>query len=201
MSELIKSSIDKGLTYDNYCILMNLLVAEDKTTGVEQTDERISFTRLNASRMRRLDKTIALTEPDIKLFEEIQEKQTWLIISESWCADGAQTIPVLNKIAEVIPNINLKIVLRDENIELMNCFLTSGNQSIPKLIIVNENNDVIYSWGSRSKAATELVQAYKSKFGIIDATFKKDLQIWYNKDKGRAIINELLELLGVKQPS
>jgi len=36
---------------------------------------------------------------------------------------------------------------------------------------------------------------YKKEHGKIDETFKKDLQIWYNKDKGVAIINDLLEIV------
>lgn len=195
MNELIKQSIDKGITYYEYSKLVEKLVAKEETTGKEQTDTRIGFTRLNASRMRRLDKTIVLTEEDRNAFKEISEKQTWLILIESWCADGAQTIPVLNKIAEVISNIDLKIVLRDENIELMNQFLTNGTQSIPKLIITDQNNNVLHSWGSRSKSATELVNAYKKEHGKLDEVFKKNLQIWYNKDKGKSIIEDLLELV------
>jgi len=77
----------------------------------------------------------------------------------------------------------------------MNAFLTNGTQSIPKLIIVDQDNTVIASWGSRSKASTQLVIDYKKEHGKINETFKKDLQIWYNKDKGVAIINDLLEIV------
>lgn len=194
MDKLIKDSINKGITYHKYNKLIEKLVIKEQTTGKEQTDVRINFTRLNASRMKRLDKTIVLTETEINAFKKTSEKQTWLILIESWCADGAQTIPVLNKIAEAVPSIDLKIVLRDENIELMNQFLTNGTQSIPKLIITNPHNQVLHVWGPRSKAATELVTAYKKEHGEIDDIAKKNLQIWYNKDKGKSIIKDLLEL-------
>ena len=195
MNQLIKDSISKGITYQAYSELIQRLVAEEKTTGDEQSLERVEFTRLNASRQKRLDKTIHLSEEDIKSFTETPLNQTWLVLTESWCGDAAQTIPILNKISEAVPGINLKIVLRDENTALMNAFLTSGTQSIPKLIIVDRDNTVIASWGSRSKAATQLVIDYKKEHGKIDETFKKDLQIWYNKDKGVAIINDLLEIV------
>ncbi|WP_062061362.1 thioredoxin family protein [Aquimarina longa] len=195
MNTLLKESIDKGITYPEYSKLIEKLVAKEQTTGKEQTDARVNFTRLNSRRMKRLDKTIALTEEDRIVFKKIKEKQTWLILIESWCADGAQTIPVLHKIAETTPFITLKIVLRDENIDLMNQFLTSGTQSIPKLIIVDQNNNVLHTWGSRSKAATELVTAYKNEYGKIDEVFKKNLQIWYNKDKGKSIIKDLSVLM------
>jgi hypothetical protein len=195
MNTLLKESIGKGITYPEYNKLIEKLVAKEQTTGKEQTDARVNFTRLNARRMKRLDKTIALTEEDRIAFKTIKEKQTWLILIESWCADGAQTIPVLNKIAETTPFITLKILLRDENIDLMNQFLTNGTQSIPKLIITDQNNNVLHTWGSRSKAATALVTAYKNEHGKIDEVFKKNLQIWYNKDKGKSIIKDILELI------
>ena len=77
--------------------------------------------------------------------------------------------------------------------ELMNRFLTNGSQSIPKLIVLDDNNEVLGSWGPRSKKATKLVTDYKDQHGIIDTKFKEDLQLWYNKDKGREIMNDLKE--------
>ena len=122
--------------------------------------------------------------------------KTWLILTESWWGDAVQTISILNKIAEAVPGINLKTILRDENTALMNAFLSDAElQSIPKLIIVDWVNTVIASWGTRSKAVTQLVIDYKKEHGKIDETFKKDLQIWYNKDKGVVIINDLLEIV------
>ena len=77
----------------------------------------------------------------------------------------------------------------------MNAFLSNGAQAIPKLIIIDKNNKVLATWGARSKTATQLVIDYKKQFGSIDAEFKKNLQIWYNKDKGMSIINDLLEIM------
>lgn len=82
-------------------------------------------------------------------------------------------------------------MLRDEHPELMDHFLTNGTRSIPKLIILNYALEVMATWGPRTAAATLLVTDYKQQFGKIDAEFKSQLQLWYNKDKGINIINEL----------
>lgn len=190
---LTKKSFSNGMSYAEYRNLIDECVSNKKTTGNEQTPERIDFTKLNASRMKRLDKTIKLSNEAKLKFNDTQ-KQTWLVLSESWCGDAAQTIPVLNKIAENSSKIDLKIVLRDENLELMNAFLTNGAQAIPKLILIDEKLTVLNFWGARSKAATQLVLNHKKEFGKIDAEFKKNLQTWYNKDKGASIINDLLIL-------
>ncbi len=87
-------------------------------------------------------------------------------------------------------------MLRDDNEDLMNKFLTNGAMSIPKVIVIENNTSkVVGSWGPRSKVATKMVMDYKQKHGKIDATFKKDLQIWYNGDKGVQIENDIVELL------
>ncbi len=196
MEKLIKDSISKGIPYREYADLIQRYAQAGKTTGNEQTDEHKAFTKLNASRMRRLDKNVVLSNEVVIALLEIP-KQTWLVISESWCGDAAQTLPVLNKIAEAAPWIDLKVVLRDENPELMDAFLTKGARAIPKLIIIDVANNyaVSQTWGARSKKATKLVEEYKKAFGQIDEQFKKDLQIWYNKDKGAAIIEDILEII------
>ena len=144
--------------------------------------------------MKRLDKTIKISEETILEFQKVKEPQTWLVITEGWCGDAAQNIPVINKIAETTDKINLKVVLRDENLELMDLFLTNGGRSIPKLIALDKDNNVIDSWGPRPTVATKMVADYKAEHGVIDAAFKQDLQVWYNKDKGLSIQEDFLNI-------
>ena len=59
------------------------------------------------------------------------------------CGDAAHVLPVLNKFAENDTTITLSILLRDDNEELMDRFLTNGTRSIPKLIILNADGQVM----------------------------------------------------------
>lgn len=197
MKTLIEKSIKKAMDYPQYNLLFKQLVEEGRTSG-EQTQEKIDYTKLNFSRSKRLDKTAQIPDKDINDFKNISEKQTWLVISEPWCGDAAQTLPFINKIAQLSENIDLKIILRDDNLELMNAYLTNGSQSIPIVIMVDEDMNVLQSWGPRSKAATKLVSDYKTEHGKIDDAFKEMLQVWYNNDKGISIVNDILETIEVK---
>lgn len=194
-TQLIHNSMTQSMSYEAFCELMQQLAKEGKTSGTEQTEARIAATRLNASRIKRLNKTLKISAAAQEVFASIEEEENWLVILESWCADGAQTIPVLHKIAECSENINLSIVWRDEQEDLMDAFLTNGTRSIPKLIVVDKSLELLYDWGPRSAAATTLVQAYKAEHGKIDAAFKEELQRWYLEDKGEAIVEELKELV------
>ena len=85
-------------------------------------------------------------------------------------------------------------MLRDENLELMDLFLTNGGRSIPKLIALDKDNNVIDSWGPRPTVATKMVADYKEKNGVLDSEFKQDLQVWYNKDKGQSVQEDFVSI-------
>ncbi|WP_457610473.1 thioredoxin family protein [Lutibacter sp.] len=195
MVEIIAKSLKKGISYTSYRALVKNLLIQKKSTGKNQTETILNFSILNDRRMDRLDKTLKVSSETLKSMNLLKKKFTFLVIAEGWCGDAAQILPILNKIAETSTKVDLKIVLRDENPELMNQFLTNGNQSIPKIIIIDNNNNVINSWGPRPSIAAKMVLDYKEKNGSIDADLKKNLQLWYNKDKGVNTQEEIIKLL------
>jgi len=196
MDNIINKSLTKAKSYVDYKRMILDLLKEGKSTGLDQNEDLFNFSKLNDKRMKRLDKHTKLSENAKLKTEKVQKDFTWLVLTEGWCGDAAHTLPVINKFAELNPKIELKVVLRDENEDLMNEFLTNGSKSIPKLVVLEKRtNKVIGSWGPRSKTAAKLVTDYKEKNGRIDAEFKKQLQIWYNKDKGSNIENEMVELI------
>lgn len=197
MKALLEKSINKAMDYTQYNMLFKQLVEEERATG-EFSQMKVDYTKLNFSRTKRLDKTAKVSEEAMEVFKSVSNKQTWLVITEPWCGDAAQTLPFLNKIAQEADNIDLKIVLRDDNLELMNQFLTNGSQSIPIVIMIDEDMNVLQTFGPRSKAATKLVSDYKEEHGKIDDAFKEIIQVWYNKDKGISIVNDLVNSLTVK---
>ena len=197
--KLIKKSIEKGLqkaiSYSSYRNLISDLIASGKSSGPIQSEDLLNYSMLNDRRMTRLDKTIQLRQETLLTVKKIDKPITWLVLSEGWCGDAAQTLPVINKIANESDLITLKIIFRDEHEELMNYFLTNGGKSIPKLLVLNSENEVLNTWGPRPDKATKMVQDYKNKHGQLDATFKQELQVWYNKDKGVNIQENMLGLL------
>mgnify|MGYP003574380213 FL=1 len=196
MEHIIHNSLASAQSYKEYKEMVLNLIKEGKSTGAEQSESRYHFSKLNNQRMKRLDKQTRLSEETLTKTQRIQKDFTWLVLTESWCGDAAQTLPVINKFAEANEKIDLKVVLRDENEDLMNQFLTNGSKSIPKLIVVeNESKKVVGSWGPRSEKAAKMVLDYKEKYGVIDDQFKTDLQNWYNADKGAHIEKELLDLI------
>ncbi|SDX69155.1 Thiol-disulfide isomerase or thioredoxin [Lutibacter oricola] len=195
MNKLLKDSIEKGISYNAYRKLIKDLLAEEKSTGNIQNDDMLNYSLLNDKRMDRLDKKLKISEETVLVTKNLKKNVTFLTIAEGWCGDAAQVLPMVNKIAETSTNISLKLVLRDENEALMNRFLTNGGQAIPKIIVIDEENNVIDSFGPRPSTATKMVADYKNEHGSLDAEFKKNLQLWYNKDKGANTEKDIVELL------
>ncbi len=202
MDIIIKNSLNKSISYQAYRDLVKQLAEEGSTTGNEKTEALVNYTKLNDRRMKRWDKTIKVKEEALNKIKTFEEPVTWLVITESWCGDAAHILPVLNKVSELNNNIDFKVVLRDENPELMDAFLTNGGKAIPKVVMLDNNTgDVLNTYGPRPSEATNYVNRFKAKHGKLTPEFKEDLQHWYNTDKGQNIINDLTDMLCELEPN
>jgi hypothetical protein len=191
----MKNYIDRTMSYDEYLSLIDTLLADGKTTGALQSDEKTAFTRLNRQRMQRLGKTLELDGRALAAARSVDRPMIWLTISEAWCGDGAQNLPVFEKFAAENDNIQTRYILRDENLELMDQFLTDGARSIPKLIILDAADlTVLCTWGPRPVATKEYFEEMKAN-GTDKALRSENLQRWYNADKGHAAMSELASLI------
>ena len=194
--QLIQESLKKAIRYDDYRKMVSQLASKGKSTGLEQTESLSNYTRLNDRRMKRFDKTVKIDESIAAQISKIDRKITLLVLTESWCGDAAPTMPVMNKIAELNENIDFKIILRDENLDLMKRFLYNDTLSIPRLLIVDSHTQkVLAAWGPRPSMAQKMAEEYKKEHGKLSPEFKEELQVWYNKDKGQTTIEDLTRLL------
>lgn len=191
----MKQYLEKAISYAEYRDLIERLVDEGKTTGPNQSDALANFTRLNLKRMERLEKTIGIGG-DIQASLRVNSRQQiWLVITEAWCGDAAQNIPIIEKIASESDIIQTRYILRDENPELIDRFLTNGARSIPKLIALDaESDEILWTWGARPKAAQDLYLALHEQ-GHEKSVIMERLQRWYNEDKGCSIQAEFVALL------
>lgn len=195
MLSIFQSALQNSLSYSEYRALVSKLIDEGKSTGNEQSADLLHYSELNEVRMKRLEKTLKLDSEVLETLQNLKSKQTWLVIAEGWCGDAAQILPIIKIMAESSENIDLKMVLRDENETLIHQFLTNGSKSIPKLLILDENLNLINHWGPRPEGAKNLIIDYKAQHGIVDETAKIALQKWYLDDKGISTMKEIVLML------
>ncbi len=186
--------IQEGYSYKEYYLLSEKLAKAGKSTSIDDTEEFAKYAKLNVARMRRVYKTTAVNLVVKEKLNSLKNNQTWIVLSESWCGDAAQNLPIIAKIAEESNNINLKIVLRDNTLELMDQFLTNGGRSIPKLVAVDNDGDVLFTWGPRPLEVQNMVLDNKTSKVKTYEELSLDIQKWYLNDKGQTLQNELLLL-------
>jgi hypothetical protein len=173
------------------------LVSIGKTSGLKQSQQLSEFTALNYKRMERLNRTVQLNANLLAITTELEQAQKWILITEAWCGDSAQNLPLISKIAESNPEmIQLQIILRDENADLMEKYNTNGSKSIPKLIAFDTEGKELFTWGPRPSFAQQMMIDWKAnKASKSYDEFEKELHTWYAKDKSQSLQNEFYELL------
>lgn len=197
MKTTIAKALFHGHSYEEYRRIITDLLLDSKSTGNEQSEALTNYSKLNETRMNRLDKTIKINEEVVKQLQDLKNDYIWLVISEGWCGDSAQLVPIFNKMAEASHHkIDLRLVFRDENEALMSHFLTNNARAVPKLILINKaTGEALAQWGPRPNGAVDFILNYKKEHGVVDDQGKADLQMWYTRDKGLSTQAELLDMM------
>ena len=196
MQSIAQEYLQKAMTYQRYRSLVQTLFEQGKATGDNHSKSMLHYTKMGITRMNRLDKKLIIL-PEVKaIVTAISTPMTWLSITEGWCGDAGQILPAIEQMASLNPNIDHALILRDENLTLMDAFLTNGSRSIPKIIVVNKlDGKVLTSWGPRPKDAQALFlknkqsvdeEADPEKKKVLKEIASTELQKWYATDKTRS---------------
>ena len=182
----------EAITYEAYVALIDELVATGRTTGPDQSEAFVHYTALNQQRMHRIGKLLVVDPTAAEMIQSVTLPQTWLVLTEAWCGDAAQSLPVMHALAMLNPVISLRLLMRDEHPELMDRYLTNGvSRSIPKLIGIDTlTGEELFTWGPRPSVLQEIFYRMKGE-GVEYHAIKEELQRWYNKDKTLSIQLEL----------
>jgi len=177
-----------------YLDTIKALLKENKTTGENHSEAMLHYSKMNLSRMKRWMKAGVMNPELEEAVKAISEPQTWVVLTEAWCGDAAHTVPFMALLAELNPNITLDIKMRDENLDLMDKYLTKGGRSIPKMIAFNVSEQEVFNWGPRPKKMQEAFYEMK-ELNLPYSEVSESLQKMYNKDKGILFQEEFLGLL------
>jgi hypothetical protein len=187
-------TIERGISYSEYLELTRELLSQGKTTCSNDSPSLVGYTKLNLHRMERLNRTIQLEPETIEQLRHLSRPLYWVLLSEPWCGDAAQNVPVIAKMAGQTDQIKLIILLRDENPHIMDRYLTKGARAIPRLICLrNPDLRELWDWGPRPEPAQQLMKAHKANPVEPKETVLKNIQLWYAGDRGKTIQRELID--------
>ncbi|UYZ58368.1 thioredoxin family protein [Hymenobacter latericus] len=193
---LAPERLANAYTYESYRQLIDDLLAQGRTTGPNQSGDLLKYARLNEQRMSRIDKTVVV-QPELQAeLDRLQGRYVWLVLTEGWCGDAAQIVPVFEAVVRAShQKLKSAYLLRDENLDLMDRYLTNGGRSIPKLIVLQGDTlTEVATWGPRPAPAQEMFQRLKEQ-QLPFEEFATQLHGWYAKDRTQSTQQELRALL------
>lgn len=189
--------ISSAMSFEQYFKLLEKLTKSGKTTGTNHSDKMVHYGKLNFQRLKRVYHTAEITSELKEAIDQIKHPMVWLVLTEGWCGDAAQNIPAIAKMAEISEGkIVLKLLLRDENPEVMDAYLTNGSRSIPKLAALEQNSLIeLGTWGPRPAPFQSKVLAYKDNPNMPYEAFTEELHKKYTQDKTLTLQHEFIGLI------
>lgn len=187
---------DEAMSYESYREMVSQLLEQGKTTGPDHSEAMLHYTKMNNQRMNRVEKTTVLTNEVTGVIDKLTGRYHLLVLSEGWCGDAAQILPIIYKIVTTAPDhFKLRIILRDQNLDIMDQHLTNGGRAIPVLLVLDENNNqLLPKWGPRPSILQELLVEWR-KEEVDYAIIAEKIHSWYAKDRTLTTQHELAEVL------
>lgn len=126
-----------------------------------------------------------------------------LVLSEDWCGDAVNTVPVIARLVAEAPNVRLRVLGRDANPDIMDAHLTNGSRSIPAVIVLDEEYEERGWWGPRPGELQEWVLGEGKQ--LPPGERYPRIRQWYARDRGRTTLEEIVALMeraaGVEPPA
>ena len=114
-----------------------------------------------------------------------------LVLAEDWCGDASNTVPVLARLADLAPGVELRILRRDEHPDVMDRYLTNGSRSIPIVIALDRDFRELGHWGPRPGELQGWVVAERAR-GTPKEEIYPAVRKWYARDHGETTLREVL---------
>ena len=186
--------IQAGLTPEKYHQVLVDQAAAKENDLTEEAAEKLQFTQLNLHRTNRITRTFKVAPELAVLLARIDKPQTWMLLTEPWCGDSAQCLPYISAMASLNTNIQLHLILRDENLDIMDDFLTNGSRSIPRLVIFDKDGNELVQWGPRPQEAQKVFMESKEA-GHAKPEILEKLHLFYGRNRGKALIAEFENII------
>ena len=197
-SALVSLGWERAVTVTQH--LDGLLDAEPNPNEMEAPYDK--YIPINKQRVKRIRKGLAsrgLREDLSRAMEGLAQGTRMLVLNEFWCGDGAQILPVHEAVERGAGGrLEVRVLMRDANLEVMDLFLTNGGRSIPKTVLLDAEMNVLGTWGPRPEEAMALVRRIKADPAIAH-TYSQEVHKWYTSDNQENIQAELAVLLGHAQ--
>jgi len=192
---ITQERINTAMTWEQYLAFHKELVEKNTTTAVPAKESLVANTVIVLQRAERFIKRIKMSDDFKAKLDALEEKEYWCIIVEPWCTD-ASTLLALAALSEAYTDkVEVRVFLRDSNLDIMDAYLTNGGRSIPKLVRLNQETlEEAGQWGPRPAPLQKMATFRKANPDTMPySEFTKKALAFYAKDKGRTVMLELFK--------
>lgn len=171
---------------------MTLIVERRRYDEASRFADYLGTVVQHAGLWRGVYRTAAVAPEAVERLRAVPGRWRLLALSEDWCSDAVSTLPVIARLAE-LSGVDLRVLSRDANTDLMDAHLTSGTRSIPVVMALDGENREHGWWGPRPSALQRWFRNEAVLLAREDRTRRK--RAWYARDRGRTAVTEILEMV------
>ncbi|SHK43968.1 Thioredoxin [Rhodothermus profundi] len=189
-----------GLTYEAFVAAWKQALQQPLSGLDAQARRYLYYRRYNFERAQRVTQAYRMSERLARALASVEQPQLWMVLTEDWCADSAYSLPIIAEASRRNPLIQLRILRRDENLDIMDLYLTRGARSIPKLVAFAEDGTELFTWGPRPAEAQALRDRLQAE-GMDARQLAQALIDWYEAGGWQHVDVELAACLEQVLPS
>lgn len=156
--------------------------------------KRIHYYRYNLERSETVHDAYEPSPELREALDAISEPQLWMVLTEPWCGDSAYNLPVIAEAAQLSDKVTLRILPRDENLDIMDQYLTEGSRRVPKLVAFDEEGNELFRWGARPEGARTMRTSLLEE-GLDTREMIQRLLEWYKQGGWTQVDAELAEAI------
>lgn len=163
---------------------------KDRFEDARTFQEFLEITQTNETLWTEIYRRAKVPEDILKAAHALENRWRFLVLAEDWCGDAINSVPYLARLVEQVPALEMRLLSRDENLDLMDAHLTGGSRSIPVVMILDEAYHEVAWWGPRP---TPLQDWFMKELRPLpkDERLRKT-RTWYIRDRGKTTLRELL---------
>jgi hypothetical protein len=158
-------------------------------------DEMMAAAQANTDLWRSIRTRATVEDEAVRRMESLDCTWHLLVLSEDWCSDSVSTVPFVDELAARAWNLDLHVLSRDRNPDLMDSHLTDGTlRAIPVVMLLDQDFREVDWWGPRPAPLRE----WLAREGmLLDKDAKlRERRRWYARDHGRTAIEEIVAMIG-----
>jgi hypothetical protein len=166
------------------------MTLRERYSSAQSYDSFLEGVEINQDLWHAISRRALVSDEIIARAEAAVGRWHLLVLAEDWCGDAVNALPFIAKLAERASNLDLKILGRDSNPDLMDSHLTGGSRSIPVVILLDETFIERAWWGPRPRDLQEW--ALGAGRLLPKADRYRDIRRWYVEDRGNVVLNEIV---------